>query len=208
VAAQRQAVRHKLKQEKPVGDIKKLRKKLEKVSEPKGKHEAKNAWQSVLAATLARRAKRLKFALDEAGPLYAPERLHAVRISTKKLRYALEIAADAGQAGIKPALKVLKREQERLGHLHDLQSLLKHVQQAQASPAVGARLGELTAYADTLERECRTLHAQFVDHRETLFEILQDVRHTIVPALTTGQFRPARVTHSHRRVGGRPAKRA
>jgi CHAD domain-containing protein len=208
VAARRQALRQKLKDDKPIGDLKKLRKKLEKVSAPKGEHDPEDGWRAVLASTLLRRAKRLKAALDEAGPLYAPERIHAVRIATKKLRYALEIAADAGQAGVTPVLKGLKREQERLGHLHDLQSLLKHVQRAQASPRVGARLAELTAYADTLERECRTLHAQFVDGRDELFTCVHDVRHVLVPALTTRHFRQARVTNTQRHARSRPAKRA
>jgi CHAD domain-containing protein len=208
VAARRQALRQKLKDDRPIGDLKKLRKKLEKVSAPKGGDETEDAWRAVLAATLVRRAKRLKAALDDAGPLYAPERIHGVRVATKKLRYALEIAADAGQAAIAPQLKALKREQERLGHLHDLQSLLKHVQRAQASPRVGSRLAELTAYADTLERECRTLHAHFVDDRDALFECVQVVRHTLVPALTTRHFRQARVTDTQRRARSRPAKRA
>jgi CHAD domain-containing protein len=210
VAARRQALRQKLKDDKPIGDLKKLRKKLEKISAPKGEHdqETEDAWRAVLAATLLRRAKRLKAALDDAGQLYAPERLHDVRIAIKKLRYTLEIAAEAGQAGIAPQLKVLKRDQERLGHLHDLQSLLKHVQRAQASPRVGSRLAELTAYADTLERECRTQHAQFVDGRDALFDCVQDVRHTLVPALTTRHLRQARVTSTQGRARNRPAKRA
>ena len=208
VAARRQALREKLKEDKPVADLSKLRKKLEKITAPKNEHAHEDAWRAALAATLLRRAKRLKAALDDAGPLYAPERIHGVRIATKKLRYALEIAADAGQAGVRPQLKALKREQERLGHLHDLQSLLKHVQRAQASPRVGARLAELTAYADTLERECRALHAQFVEGRDALFTCVQDVRHTLVPALTTRHFRQARVTNTQRRARGRTAKRA
>ena len=53
-----------------------------------------------------------------------------------------------------------------LGHLHDLQILLKHVREAEASPRVGSRLAELTAYADTLERDCRQLHAEFVEARD------------------------------------------
>jgi CHAD domain-containing protein len=208
VAARRQEVRRKLKDEGPVRDLKKLRKKLEKVSTPKGDQHTEDAWRAELAATLMRRAKRLKAALDEAGPLYAPDRLHNVRVATKKLRYAVEIAGDAGQEGTKPTLKILKREQERLGHLHDLQSLLKHVQHAQSSQSVGARLTELTAYAESLERECRALHAQFVDSRDTLFKAISDVRHTLVPALTTGRFHQARVTHTQRRAGSRTAKRA
>jgi CHAD domain-containing protein len=208
VAARRQALRHKLKEDKPVTDLRKLRKKLEKISVPKSEDAHPNAWRAALAATLLRRAKHLKAALDDAGSLYAPERIHGVRIASKKLRYALEIAADAGLAGVKVQLKALKREQERLGHLHDLQSLLKHVQRAQASPRVGARLAELTAYADTLERECRALHAHFVEGRDVLFKAIHEVRHTLVPALTTRHFRQARVTSTQRRPRGRTAKRA
>ena len=54
-------------------------------------------WRGVLATRLMRRAKSVwRARSNSAGPLYAPERLHDVRISTKKLRYALEIARDAG----------------------------------------------------------------------------------------------------------------
>ena len=75
-------------------------------------------WRGVLAARLMRRAKDLGAALEDAGPLYVPERLHNVRIATKKLRYALEIARDAGVTAATPLVKLLKRHQERLGHLH------------------------------------------------------------------------------------------
>jgi CHAD domain-containing protein len=209
VAARRQALRHKLKKDKPVADLKKLRHKLEKVAAPKKeKSENHDVWRAALAATLLRRAKRLKAALDDAGPLYAPERLHDVRIATKKLRYALEISADAGLVGVKPLLKGLKRAQERLGHLHDLQSLLKHVQRAQASPRVGSRLAELTAYADRLERECRALHAQFVEDRDVLFKAVQEIKHTLIPALTTRHLRQARVTSTQQRARARTPQRA
>jgi CHAD domain-containing protein len=208
VAARRQALREKLKKDKPVADLKKLRRKLEKISEPKSEDAHRHAWRAALAATLLRRAKRLKEALDDAGSLYAPERIHGVRIASKKLRYALEIAADAGLAGVTPQLKALKREQERLGRLHDLQSLLKHVQRTQASPRADSRLAELTAYADTLERECRALHAQFVEDRDVLFKVIQEVRHTLVPALTARHFRQARVTSPRPRARGRTLQKA
>ena len=122
----------------------------------------------MLAARLLRRAKSVAAALEEAGPVYVPERLHDVRISTKKLRYALEIARDAGVAAATSLVRVLKRHQERLGHLHDLQMLLKHVRETEASPGVGSRVNDLTAYADSLDRECRRLHAAFVEHRAEL----------------------------------------
>ena len=65
----------------------------------------------------------------------------------------------------------LKKQQERLGRLHDLQALLKHVREADASPSVGSRVNDLTAYADSLERDCRRLHAGFVEHRDELADM-------------------------------------
>ena len=34
----------------------------------------------------------LKVAIETAGPVYLPDRVHAVRIALKKLRYAIELA--------------------------------------------------------------------------------------------------------------------
>jgi CHAD domain-containing protein len=145
-----------------------------------------------------RRAKGLAIALEEAGPMYAPERLHDVRISTKKLRYALEIARDAGVTAATPLVRVLKRHQERLGRLHDLQVLLKHVRETEASPGVGSRVNDLTAYADSLDRDCRRLHADFVEHRAEMTLVVKDVRHNVVPALTTPPRRQAHVSGPQR----------
>ena len=153
-------------------------------------------WRSVLATRLMRRAKSVATALEHAGPLYVPERIHDVRISTKKLRYALEIARDAGVSAALPLVRILKRHQERLGALHDLQMLLKHVREAEALPGVGSRVNDLTAYADSLDRECRRLHAGFVEHRAELVSVVKDVRHQVVPALATPPRRQAHATGS------------
>jgi CHAD domain-containing protein len=160
--------------------------------------ELEALWRGVLATRLMRRAKGMATALENAGPVYSPERLHRVRIWTKKLRYALEIAGDAGVAAALPLIRILKRHQERLGHLHDLQMLLKHVREAEVSSGVGSRLDDLTAYTDSLERECRELHAGFVEHRAELASVVKDVRHQVVPALATPSRRQAHVTGSRR----------
>jgi CHAD domain-containing protein len=217
IVSKRQALREELAENAPVADVKKLLKKLERVGKrdegrgKKGKRRGAGAnfeaeWRGVLATRLMRRAKTLRAALDAAGPLYAPERIHDVRIATKKLRYALEIAHDAGVSGAAPLVRVLKRQQERLGHLHDLQLLLKHVREAEASPAVGLRVNDLTAYTDTLERECRRLHAAFVEHRDELAGCVKDVRQQLVPALTTPLRLQARVASA--RPAGRTRTRA
>jgi len=221
VASRRQVLRQELAENAPVTDLKKLLKKLERLAvtgnDDKGKkgkgHKGKGhrtqgkvqrefeaQWRGVLATRLMRRAKGLASALEDAGPVYAPERLHEVRISTKKLRYALEIARDAGVATATPLVRILKRHQERLGHLHDLQMLLKHVRETEASPTAGSRINDLTAYAEALDRECRRLHADFVEHRGEATFVVRGVRHQVVPALTTA---PRRQAH----VAGTPAAR-
>ena len=59
--------------------------------------------------------------------MYLPERLHDVRIAVKKLRYAVELGADASGARREPDLRALKRGQEMLGRMHDLQMLIDRV---------------------------------------------------------------------------------
>jgi CHAD domain-containing protein len=229
VAARRLALRHDLGENPPVGDIRKLIKKLEKIekldreegkkkrAEGKGqrakggtkkseKYEA--AWRGVLAARLLNRAKALRASIDAAGPLYTPERIHGVRISTKKLRYALEIAQESGIARAGALVKALKKHQERLGSLHDFQGLVKHVREAESSPSVGSRITELTAYADSLERECRRLHADFLEHRDNLIDTLDEVKYELVPELTTPVRRQARVSKAGPVTKGAHGKRA
>ena len=206
IASRRQALRKELADDGPVLDLKKLIRKLERVGEKGARGNGKGTkdeWSAVLAARLMRRAKSLSTALDDAGPVYAPERLHHVRIATKKLRYALEIARDARVAAATPLVRVLKRHQERLGRLHDLQVLLNHVRETQASPAAGSRVNDLTAYADSLDRECRRLHADFVEHRAELATLVKAVRQHVVPALTTSGRRQAHVKAT-RRTPARP----
>jgi CHAD domain-containing protein len=229
VASRRQVLRDELADNVPVDDVKKLLKRLERVGEKgrgkkaegkgkraegKGKNgKRRNAddklealWRGVLATRLMRRAKRVAAALEDSGPLYVPERLHEVRIATKKLRYALEIARDAGVPAATPLVRLLKRHQERLGHLHDLQMLLKHVRETEASPGVGSRVSDLTAYAESLDRECRRIHADFLEHRAELASVVKDARHHVVPALTTPPRRQAHVAAARRRPAVRPRR--
>ena len=56
-------------------------------------------WRHALTARVGHRVKRLRQAIESAGQMYAAEQLHAVRIETKKLRYGLELIADARIAG-------------------------------------------------------------------------------------------------------------
>ncbi len=88
-------------------------------------------WRRALGTRLLQRSKRLIAAMDEAGHMYSPERLHSVRIAVKKLRYGLELAADSGVKVATPQVRTMKRVQDVLGKLHDLQVLQTHIAAAQ-----------------------------------------------------------------------------
>lgn len=143
------------------------------------------AWRETLATRLLKRAKRLSRAMDEAGQMYAPERIHQVRIAAKKLRYGLEIAAGVGVIAARPHLRMLKRVQDLLGRMHDLQVLQGHVAAVHAVfvPGSGVSHQGLDALAQHLERECRHLHGRYVAAAPALREIPASVTTILIPQL-------------------------
>ena len=144
-----------------------------------------NHWRQTLATRLVKRAKRLTAAVHDAGHIYAPDRLHQVRIAAKKLRYALELAGDGGVAAARPLVNALKRTQDTLGRLHDLQVLQHHVAEVQASPPArrGGHDGGLDAISRALEAECRHLHGNFLGTSSALLEISETCRSIVAPQL-------------------------
>jgi hypothetical protein len=82
-------------------------------------------------------------------------------------------------------VRKLKRQQERLGRLQDLQMLLRDVREIESAPPVPSNVNDLTAFAEIIDKDCRRLHADFIGHRGELAAVVKEVRHQIVPALTT-----------------------
>jgi CHAD domain-containing protein len=173
-------------------DADKLGRRLASVCDALGQAETEQ-WRQVLGKRLLKRSKRLATAVDSAGHLYAPERLHAVRIAVKKLRYALELAAGGGVKPAAPLVRTLKRVQEMLGRLQDLQVLLEHVAIIQAG-SNGHRVPRATfdTLAHRIEDECRRLHGRYVASSQALVDLVAEVRSTVVPALA----HPSRRTRS------------
>jgi CHAD domain-containing protein len=128
------------------------------------------AWQWALDARVAHRAIALRAAIDEAGAVYLPERLHAVRVALKKLRYGVELWAEVVGWKRNPDLRRLKRNQDLLGRLHDLQVLIDCLRREQASlmPPDVRISRELDALVVSLENSCRGLHARYVSSRAAL----------------------------------------
>ena len=144
-------------------------------------------WTWAVEARLARRAARLRMAIDCAGALYAPRPLHEVRIALKKLRYAAELMDETGHRPMTAVIATLKAAQDVLGRLHDLEVLLAWGRKAQATldpPDVGGwrALGVL---ARAVENECRILHAHYMRDRTALLAIaarLAAARRETLPA--------------------------
>jgi len=132
-------------------------------------------------ARIAHRAQRLDRAIREAGAVYLPDRLHAVRIAIKKLRYAMELRAEMSGIPRSEALRRLRRAQDLLGRMHDLQVLIERVRHVQAAltPPDLAAWDDLDALVDGLEDECRRLHGRYMRERAALAAICAaSVAHT------------------------------
>ena len=162
-------------------------------------------WRKALAARLMTRSRRLLDAMTEAGQMYAPDRLHAVRIAAKKLRYGLELAADSGLKQAAPHVRTIKRAQDMLGKLHDLQVLQTHVAAVQAEPRSGRPREALEDLIRHIEDQCRLLHGRYVASSPALREAATAVRKVIVPQLA----HPPRRSRSIKMTLSRPpAQRA
>jgi CHAD domain-containing protein len=165
-------------------------------------------WRKALGARLLKRSRRLNDAMDAAGHMYAPDRLHAVRIAAKKLRYGLELASDSGLKPAAPLVRTLKRVQDMLGKLHDLQVLQTHiadVQIAQNSSRADSRaaLEDLARY---VEDQCRHLHGRYVSLAPGIRDATVTIRKTIVPQLAHARTRKAPLKMSlPGRAGGQRA---
>src|SRR6185436_382193 len=153
---------------------------------------ARHGWRGALAVRVARRARRLARAMDEAGQIYAAQALHEVRIASKKLRYALEIADESGAAPCKDAVRTLKRVQDTLGRLHDLQVLQHHAAAVGATPRRRRTIPDeaLAALTRLVEDECRHLHGRYVKALPSLAEVVETARRDVPARLTVR--RPAR----------------
>jgi CHAD domain-containing protein len=181
VSKNRDQARKRMSAHAATTEMTRLARKLERTVEDLQKAEGKSSktavrsWRWAIDARVAKRAARLGAAVEEAGALYLPERLHAVRIAVKKLRYAVELSTEASGDRPGPDLRVLKRTQELLGRMHDVQVLIDEARQTQTSlapPSVSV-WRDLDTLVTSLEDDCRRLHAKYMKLRHDLEAVVQ-----------------------------------
>jgi CHAD domain-containing protein len=120
-----------------------------------------------------RRALSLQVAIDNAGGIYLPDRLHEVRIAVKKLRYVLEIARELSRSRATARIRTLKNVQDLLGRMHDFEMLIMRIRALQGSDRaptlkVSADLDRLVR---RLEMECRQLHVRYMGLKKKFLEL-------------------------------------
>jgi hypothetical protein len=140
--------------------------------------------------------------------VYATQALHDVRIAAKKLRYALEIADDSGAAPCADAVRRLKRVQDTLGRLHDLQILQHYAAVVGAAPRRRRSVPDaaLADFSRLVEDECRLLHGRYIAALPALAMVVDTARRDVPARLTARRpTRAVKMTLAARRraAGGR-----
>jgi CHAD domain-containing protein len=125
----------------------------------------------------ARRAERLRAAIESATGIYLPDRLHEVRIALKKLRYSMELVRELSGSRALAKLRTLASSQDLLGRMQDLEILIartRGVQGATGAPNLKVS-GDLDHLVRRFENECRQLHGHYMSSRQSLLSICDHV---------------------------------
>jgi CHAD domain-containing protein len=134
-------------------------------------------WRRLLASRALQQAAALAQAIEIAGLLFDPLRLHEVRIAVKKLRYTLELSTEARTATAARFVETLRQVQNQLGVLHDLQVLLGFARAPELA-AVAEAQKALAALREMAERKCRREHAWYVKRRPRVLAICEAILYT------------------------------
>jgi CHAD domain-containing protein len=137
-----------------------------------------------LARGVIDRARDLGIAVADAGAILIIDRVHAVRIAAKRLRYALELTGELRLVRTASLVSSLRAMQDVLGELHDLDVLRTEAGRVRSDvppdSIVARNLEELT---DDVDADIRLLHARYLSGARALAALTDRVRDRIAPCL-------------------------
>ena len=137
-----------------------------------------------LARGVIDRARDLGIAVAEAGAILIVDRVHAVRIATKRLRYALELTGELRLARTASLVSSLRAMQDVLGQLHDLDVLRAEAAQLRTGLPPDSLVAEdLERLSDDFLADIRLLHARYLRGARALAALTDRVRDRIAPCL-------------------------
>ena len=123
-----------------------------------------------LRTRMHEQSAKLTAAVDHASGVYFPNRTHNVRIQVKRLRYVVEVAAQAGRSRNERELSLLKRVQTVLGNLHDRELLIQRLAQS------GEHSVEIEALRARLISERDGLFQDYLSRRNQLRDVAESIR--------------------------------
>jgi CHAD domain-containing protein len=137
-----------------------------------------------LARRVIDRARALGIVVAEAGAILIVDRVHAVRIATKRLRYALELTGELRLARTASLVSRLRAMQDVLGQLHDLDVLRAEAAQLRTGLPPDSLVAEdLERLSDDFLADIRLLHARYLRGARALAALTDRVRDRIAPCL-------------------------
>ena len=151
-----------------------MRAEAQHLSHPRFTRQFAGYWRdthSDIRRQMASTSRELSTAIGQAAGVYMPNRLHAVRISLKKLRYSIEVATDIRAVAGAHILPDFKKAQDTLGRLRDCQVLLKQVQQYESTKDAAHVTEELAVIDAVLAADCQMLHRKYLSKREQLLAL-------------------------------------
>ena len=137
-----------------------------------------------LAQGLLQRGAALRRAVDQSGALLVVERIHAVRIAAKRLRYALELAGELRLLRTSALVSSLRAVQDILGELHDLDVLRVHASRVlREVPTDSIVARDLEAMGQAIDSDVRHLHARYLKAARGLVRLTDRVEDRVTPCL-------------------------